>query len=266
MKRLLAGVAVVSLAATLLVVTAAGAGAAVRTAADLAADCNDDGVVSITSDTTYVGGTGEITGASLVPGSAPICMIDVDAPTVTLKMKNVTLHGVDGARINIGQSSAADTTISIGNSVIETTGVGALAGSLSIKSDCCGGISGGLGATVNITSSSLRGSSVELGASLGAAANGRFTLKGTNIVADGDEFTSLADIVVVASDAGHGGDVTLQRNTFTAENGFSVEVGSDGRLSVTNNDFTGVGGTTVVHAGSASTCTTTGNTPAVVCT
>jgi len=265
MKRLLAGVAVVSLAATLLLVTAASAGAAVRTAADLATDCND-GVVSITSDTTYLGGTGEITGAPLIPGSAPICMIDVNAPTVTLKIKNVTLHGVDGARINIGQSSAAETTISITNSVIETTGVGDLAGSLSIKSDCCGGISGGLGATVSITNSLLRGSSVELGASLGAADNGRFTLKGTNVVADGDEFTSLADIVVVVSDAGHGGEATLQRNTFTAENGFSVEVGSDGRLSVTNNDFTGVGGTTLLRVGSASTCTASGNTPAVVCT
>ncbi|HEX5095047.1 MAG TPA: hypothetical protein VFX21_03505, partial [Acidimicrobiia bacterium] len=86
MKRVLASVAVVALVATSLLATAGAAGAVVRSAADLAADCNDDGIVSITGDTTYVGGTGEITGTQLFPGSAPICMIDVEAATVTLKI------------------------------------------------------------------------------------------------------------------------------------------------------------------------------------
>jgi len=149
--------------------------------------------------------------------------------------------------------------------VIETTGFDHLAGELSIKSDCCGGISGGPGATVIITNSSLRGSSVEFGVSLGNADSRRFTLKGTDVVADGDEFVGLEDIFVRVSDVGHGGDATLQRNTFTAANGFSVEVGTDGNLSVTNNHFTGVGGTTVVHAGAGSSCTASENTPAVVC-
>jgi hypothetical protein len=265
MKRLLALVAVASVAAGCLLLVAPPAGAAVRSAADLAADCNDDGIVSLTSDTTYVGGVGEITGRVFFPGTAAVCLIDVDVPGITLKMKNVTLHGVGGTRINIGQSSAADTTISIANSDIETTGFGALAGELSIKSDCCGGISGGSGATVTITNSTLRGSSVELGASLGNADHGRFTLKGSTVIADGDEFTSLEDIFVRVSDVGEGADATLQHNTFTAANGFSVKVGTDGSLSVTNNDFTGVGGTTVVHAGAGSSCAASGNTPAVVC-
>ena len=266
MKRVLAGVVVVSVAAAFLLATAGSAGAVARSAADLAADCNDDGVVSITTDTTFVGGTGEITGIVMPPGTAaPICLIDVAEPTVTLKMKNVTLHGVDGARINIGQRSAANTTITITNSVIETTGTGPLAGALSIKSDCCSGTSGGLGATVTITNSSLHGSSVELGASLGNADNGRFTMRGTDVVADGDEFASVADIVVLVSDDGVGGDATLQRNTFTAADGFLAQVGDHGHLSVTNNDFTRVGGSKVVDAGTGTTCTASGNTPAVVC-
>jgi len=241
------------------------AGAAVRSAADLAADCNDDGLVQLTTDTTYIGGTGEIAGVVLFPGSAPVCLIDVKVSGIALKMKNVTLLGVGGARINIGQSSAPDTTISIGNSDIETTGFGHAAGELSIKSDCCGGISGGPGATVSITNSTLRGSSVELGVSLGNADNGRFTLKGTQVTADGDEFTTLEDIFVRVSDVGHRGDATLRGNTFTAADGFSVRVGPDGSLSVTGNDFTGVGGTIEVHAGAGSSCTASGNTPAVVC-
>jgi len=266
MKRLLAGFAVSALVAGWLVALAPAAGAAVLSASDLAADCNDDGLVQLTADTMYVGGSGTVTGVVMFPGRPPICLIDVKVPGITLKMKNVTLHGVGGATINIGQSSARGTTISIGNSVIETAGLAGLGGAVSIKSDCCGGISGGPGATVSIANSSLRGAGVELGASLGNADNGRFTMKGTDVVADGDEFATVADIVVRVSDVGHGGDASLQDNTFTSANGFSARVGPDGSLSVTHNDFTGVTGTIEVHAGAGSTCSASGNTPAVVCT
>lgn len=75
---------------------------------------------------------------------------------------------------------------------------------------------GGPGATVTISNRSLRGSSVELGTSLGNADNGLFTLKGTDVTADGDEFTTLEDIFVRVSDAGHGGSATLHGNTFRA--------------------------------------------------
>jgi len=266
MRRVLSIVMIVLSLAAVFVFGAPVAGAAVRSAADLAADCNDDGLVQLTADTTYVGGAADVRGVVLFAGRPPVCLIDVKVAGITLKLQNVTLHGIDGATINIGQSSVAGTTISIGNSTIETAGVGGLGGAVSVKSDCCGGIPGGPGATVSITNSAFRGAGVELGVSLGNADNGRFTMKGSDVVADGDEFLSVADIVVRVSDVGHGGDASLQTNTFTAANGFSARVGPDGGLSVTHNDFTGVAGTIEVHVAAGSTCSASGNTPAVVCT
>jgi hypothetical protein len=264
MKRLLACLAIASMVTASLIVFASAAGAIVLTAADLAADCNDDGSVVITVDTQVIGGSADITGADIIPG-VPACLIDVQTSGVSLLVAGVNLRSKGGAGINFGQRSTGKTTITVWNSTIDAAPPGEPPGIVSIKSGCCGGFPSEGGAVVNIVGSTLRGRWVELGASL-AAPGGRLNLATTSVTSIGDEFPAVPDIVVRVSNPGAGGRAAALLNTFSAPGGFEARTGTTGNTWFVGNNFAGVTGGVTLTTGPGGSCTSFLNGPGIVCT
>jgi hypothetical protein len=243
------------------------AGAGVLTADDFAADCNDDGIISLTEDTKYVGGSADIIGVELFPGLHG-CMVDLDERGVDLVLVRVRLRGKGGAFLNIGQASTGRTSIRIRDSRINMHPESEPGGFLSIKSGCCGGFASERNTDVNIDDSTLRATAAELGASI-AAPRGDFALRDSLVKATGDDLPGAPDIHLRVSEGGAiavDGRLSARRNVFSAPGGFEAATGISGDTSVLNNDFTSVGGGITVTTGAGGTCESLRNTPAVPCT
>jgi hypothetical protein len=252
--------------AGVLAISTAPAVAVVRSAADLAADCNDDGHVLITANTQYVGGSADISGATIVPGVVS-CLVDFGSDGLSVSFVNVNLRAKGNVNFNVGQSSVrADTSVVVWNSTIDMHPPEYAGGAVSIKTGCCAGSPAEANPKVTIVGSTLRGTGVELGASPSSAPNGQFAVIGSTVTATGDPFASVADITIVSN--GSGGSVTGIANTFTAADGLRAATGAGGHTLMAGNRFGGVGGPlgTVLTTGSGGSCTSFLNGPAVPCT
>lgn len=245
---------------------APGAGATTLAAADFAADCNDDGFVTITEDTKYVGGSADIIGADFF--GDPGCRVDLDSAGVDVAFVNVHLRAKGGAFLNIGQASTGQTSIKVQHSTIDMHPALEPGGYLSIKTGCCGGLPGEADTVVVIRNSELRGTWVELGASL-AARRGRFELTTSRVEATGDALATVPDIVMrvsVGMFEGFDGQLFADRNVFKAPGGLEAATGTSGVTVMSRNDLGAVGGPIVFTTGVDGRCESFGNAPAVPCT
>jgi len=266
MRRILGLMSVVVLVAGLLAVAAPPAGAVVLSASDLAADCNDDGLVNITVNTQYVGGSADIWGAELSPGRH-FCLVDLRADNLSVAFVNVNLRAKGDVSFNVGQrSSFANTGVLVLNSTIDMHPPEYDGGFVSIKTGCCAGEPFEHDAKVGIVNSRIRGTSVELGASPSGSKNGQFVMTGTTVEATGDEYATVPDVVIRSN--GTNGRIRGLLNTFVAANGLRAETGPGGQIWMVGNRFTGVGGPlgVVLTNAPGGSCLSVLNTPAVACT
>jgi hypothetical protein len=212
------------------------------TAAELAADCNDDGQVTITGSQHYRGGSGSLTGG---------CSL-VLAPGATLVLDRVELRG-DSYLVAI--SSPRDTTIRVVDSDIE------VAGALELTAGCCAGdpLVPEQDGTVTVHRSRLQGDSVQLMASFDWP-YGRIQVHRSELVATG----SLG-IQVRASDlGGTNGRVRVTRSTLSSAGDVLVRTGTRGRTTASRSTFTASGSVTVA-TGVDGTCRTSRTVPDVAC-
>jgi hypothetical protein len=245
------------------------AGAVVRSAADLAADCNDDGLVSIAENTQFVGGSADIWGHELAPGVV-MCRVDIVNDGVSLAFINVNLRAKGNVSFNVGQSSSrANTSVTVAYSTIDMHPPEYAGGFVSIKSGCCGGFPGEHDTRVTVLGSTLRGTSIELGASL-AAPNGTLTLTGNTITATGDTLAGAPDIEIRTSVGAFGpgvnGRINALLNRFSAPGGLRAQSGDAGNTWIVANNFTGVSGGVTLTTGPGGSCTSFLNGPGIVCT
>ncbi len=239
MKRLLFAVTVMAAAAAMVT----PAGAAPDTAADFAADCNDDGIAFVTGNKRYVGGTGALDGP---------CVVGMTVGS-RLVFRGVTLTG-NSSLAAIG--SPADTTVKVLDSTID------MAGSLELTAGCCAG-DGAVpeqDGRVVVRRSILRGSSIQLVASFDWP-------DGTVVVTDSTlHATGAQGIQVRASDLGGvDGTVKVKGSILTSAGDLEIKTGTRGTTRVRRNTVTVTGGTTV-SAGAGGSCRSTDNIPALPCT
>jgi len=244
------------------------AGAVVRSAADLAADCNDDGLVTITENTQYIGGSADIWGHELFPG-VNMCRVDIAKDGLSLALINVNLRAKGNVSFNIGQSSSrANTSVTVAYSTIDMHPPEYDGGFVSIKSGCCGGFPGEHDTTVVVVGNTLRGTSIELGASL-AAPNGRLTLTGNSVTATGDTLAGAPDIEIRTSVGAFGpgvnGRINALLNRFSAPGGLEAVSGVSGNTWFVANNFSGVSGGVTLTTGAGGSCTSFLNGPGIVC-
>ncbi|MEM7287731.1 MAG: hypothetical protein AAF480_15370 [Actinomycetota bacterium] len=237
MRRLIIFLAVVALVA----VFVPSASAARLSAADFAADCNDDGVVSVSAKQRYVGGTGDLTRD---------CIVTME-PGSKLVFRDATITGT-GSLVAI--SSPADTTIRVVRSSI------AVAGQLEMTAGCCSGEGDGseAGGKVAVRDSRLSASSVQLVASFDDA-GGKVSVRRSSVTAtDGD-------IQIRASDlGGTDGRVRVKRSRLNAADDLRISTGTAGKTRVVWNDAA-IGGSVEVLTGVDGTCRSRANTPELPC-
>jgi len=240
MKRLLFVLVVVATMAT----TVTPASAAPDSAADFAADCNADGIVSVVGAKRYVGGTGALTRHCVVGLSLGAKLV----------FRGVTLTGTGGLA---AISSPAETTIKVIDSTID------MAGPLELTAGCCAGDSlvPEQDGTVIVRRSFLRGSSIQLLASFDWP-NGVVVVAGSSL-----EATGPLGIQVRASDlSGNNGRVKVVDSSLTSAAGdLEIKTGVNGETRVRRNSAS-IAGVATVTAGAGGTCRSTGNTPALPCT
>ncbi len=243
MKRITLGMAVVGLLG--LVVSAGGVTAAPPDAADLAADCNDDGVVTPTGDARYVGGTGELVGN---------CAIVVPAGS-RLVLRGVELSGADAFVVRTESTGGAGATVRVVNSTFDFGSFveftpGANAGDPGVPD---GDI------TLSLRRTKIRAAGIILATSLDWPS-------GRTIVGSSDLTATSGGISIESSELGGvDGTTRVVRSTLTAATDIGVSAGPDGRTVVRNNTVS-AGGSTIVTVGAGGRCATSGNTPPLVCT
>ena len=202
--------------ATLLQATAVSA--APGSAGDIAADCNDDGVVTVYGTERYIGGVGTITRD---------CNVNLTAGA-KLVLRNVTLTST-GSLAAI--SSPPGTTIKVLDSTITA------AGSLELTAGCCAGEPFEVDGTVIVRRSDLSGSSLQILASFGAT-NGRAVVAESTLTASGafgvqvrtgpDGLTRVRDSVISSGGdvwLASAGDTRARRNTLSAAGTVTIEGG-----------------------------------------
>ncbi len=148
MRNRFALLVAVAVLATLLSNQVASAAPLISTAEVFAADCNDDGVVSIIADTSYVGGVGLIKRQ---------CSIQREANT-TVEFNDVRLKGKGIVAIN----SAGSAAIRIIDSELQIQGV------VELTSGCCSGAWTGVderGGRILIRNSEITATHIALSAS-----------------------------------------------------------------------------------------------------
>lgn len=240
--KALAGVTV----AIALACGATAVSAAAPTAADLAADCNDDGRVDISGLARYVGGTGTITGDCLV----------VLATGATFELRGGELTGVGSLVTSAGPSDGAGTTVRVIDSSIEVAGFlemtpGANAGDPGVADN---------DATVIVRRSTLRAAGIILATSLDWP-NGRTVVSASELTA-----TSGSISIAASRLAGTDGLARVTRSTVSAVGDVTVATGDDGRTVVRRSTVTSSTGTVIVTTGAGGTCRTAANTPTLTCT
>jgi hypothetical protein len=247
-KRLVSALVLVvgSLALPLLV--AAPAGAATRTGADFAADCNDDGLVTLSGGTQIVtGGTANLTRLCYVTSTAP----------VLLWFHDVTVSGDSTLVMSpIGNSVIAVTnaTFDIGKGDLQFT-PGGTRGDPGVGND---------DAVSYITGSTLRGASVEVGASVGGALGTVYLVN--NTVESTVPMPAFPLRFGVHVDTGVSSRIVVGLDHLRSAQGIKIDTFGVGSALVLYNTFDPGIGTSVVHVPAGGSCVSAVNTPGVPCT
>ncbi len=231
-------IAVLAVLVAVLPAAAAGAHPPID-AADLAADCNDDGILDVGDDLRVRGGAGTIT---------ELCLVRIAAGT------SLTLHGVvlEGPGGFVVVDSLTGSRIRVARSTID------LASFVQLSAGCCSGDpsrdeSGGRAVVVD---SFVRGQTVEVSGSV-ADASGRATVRRSTLEAVGPTISSVA--VHVSLD----GRVTVTDSVLIAPGQVSIDSGPDGTTVARRNVFDSP--TVIITTGEGGSCRSRGNTPSVPC-
>jgi hypothetical protein len=224
----------------------AAVSAAAPTVADLAVDCNDDGLVDISGRARYVGGTGVIDGTCLV----------VLATGATFELRGGELTGSGSLGISAGPNDGAGTTVRVVDTTIDVAGFlemtpGANAGDPGVADN---------DATVIVQRSKFRAAGIILATSLDWP-NGRTVVRNSELTATSGFITIEASRL-----AGADGVTDVLNSTVSAVGDVTVASGDDGRTTVRRSTITSSGGSIVVTTGAGGTCRTSANTPTLTCT
>lgn len=224
------------------IVPAAPAAAALGTAADFAADCNDDGFVRIARAQRYIGGSGEV---------ERDCII-VLQPGGRLVFREVKISGTGNI---VAISSPDRTTIKVVDSTIK------VAGALELTAGCCAGdqLVPENDGTVIVRNSTLAGESLQLIASFDWP-NGRVVVRNSILEGSGP-----FGVQIRASDAvGTNGEVRVADSSIMAGGDLWIRTGTDG-LTIARRNTLRVAGTTVITTGPGGTCRSSANAPPNPC-
>jgi hypothetical protein len=217
-------------------------------AGDLAADCNADGVLSVTGTLRFRGGTGTLTAD---------CVVTM-APGSTLVLHRVVIDSTCCFFV-VGDAQER-TTVRVVGSTID------LAGPVQLAPGCCAG-SGEPGrseadGTAIVHNSTIRGQTVEVSGSI-ADGGGRVVVRGSLLEATDPTFGSVA--VLAALSGGTGGRVLVRDSTLIAVSETRIATGASGRTVARNDVFSGPATVTVTR-GPGGSCSSVANTPPVPCT
>ena len=198
-----------------------------------------------------------------------MCRVDLVTDGVSLALINVNLRAKGNVAFNVGQSAShTDTSVLVAYSTIDMHPPEYGGGFVSIKSGCCAGEPFEDGARVTVVTSTLRGTTIELGASL-ASSNGRLNLTGNTITATGGSFASSPDIDIRSGVGGRGpstgGRINALLNRFSAPHGVRATTGVAGNTWFVGNNFSGVAGPVTLTTGTGGSCTSFLNGPGIVC-
>jgi hypothetical protein len=217
-------------------------------AAAFAADCNDDGLVTITHQLRVHGGSGVL---------IEDCVV-VMAPRARLVMRDATLTSASSGLV-VGDAQIRS-NIQLLRTSIE------LGGFVQLSPGCCAGDPepgrSERDATVVVTDSTVRGTTVEVSGSI-AADGGTAVVRGSTLEATDGTFDS--PLTVLASLTGSGGTATVTDSTLVSANGIRIATGDAGTTTAVGNTFVAAGAVTIT-TGAGGTCTSSGSTPDVPCT
>lgn len=216
--RKLALAATLTMIVTLLAAAPASAGPR-QSAGDFAADCNDDGQVTVDGRQVYRGGSGSLDG---------LCSVVME-PGAALVFRNVAIDGVGGL---VAISSPADTTIRVIRSSF------AIDGPLELTAGCCAGEGDGSErkGRVVVKRSTLEADSIQLLASFDDP-DGRVVVRRSSLTATGELGVQLR-----ASDlAGSDGLVRVHRSEIDSAGDLRISTGASGRTVVRRTTAVSVG-------------------------
>jgi hypothetical protein len=215
-------------------------------AADLAGDCNADGLLAVVGNVRYQGGSGTLTAD---------CVVTM-APRASLTLRDLDLDS--GCCFFIIGDAQESTNVDVTGSTID------LAGPVQLSPGCCAGSGepgrSEVGGTATVTDSTIRGSTVEVSGSI-ADDDGRVTVRDSTLEATDPTFGSVA---VLASVAGSGGRAEVRGGVFIATSETRIASGDAGRTRVQGTTFGGPA-TVVITTGPGGTCSSTGTTPPTPC-
>ena len=239
MKR--AAITIAIVLATL--VPAAPAAAARGVAADFAADCNDDGLVTVAGVQKFIGGSATIDRD---------CIVGLETGA-TLVLRDVELSGAGNL---VAISSPDHTTLKVINSVIK------VAGALEWTAGCCAGdqLVPENDGTVIVKNSTMVGDSLQLIASFDWP-NGKVVVRNSTL-----EGTGRFGVQIRASDlSGSDGIVRVVDSAISSGGDVVIATGTDG-LTVARRDTLSATGTVTITTGRRGICRSSGHTPPTPCT
>jgi hypothetical protein len=239
MKRVAVLIAVVVAS----LIPAAPAAAARGVAGDFAADCNDDGIVTVSGVQKYVGGSGTIVGD---------CIVGLDTGA-TLVFRDVELSGTGNL---VAISSPDHTTLKVIGSVIK------VAGALELTAGCCAGdqLVPENDGTVIVKNSTLAGDSLQLIASFDWP-SGKVVVRNSTLEGSG----RLGVQVRASNLAGSDGVVRVLDSSITSGGDVWIATGTDG-LTVARRDTFSAAGAVTISTGTGGSCRSSGHTPPTACT
>lgn len=213
-------------------------------ASAFAADCNDDGTVNVTGTLTVVGGSGTI---------ADNCFIFIDDHG-KLEFRGVNLDSVGCVLPSlcglIVGGSGANSTVNVSRSTIDVNGP------IQLSAGCCGGDIPETKGSTRVVDSVLKGSSVEVSASV-ADDGGRVVVRRSTLEATGPFGVSVRTSL--------NGTTRFNDNVVISFADTAVTSGPLGTTTVRRNDFAAVSGLVTITA-NGGRCVSAGNIPSVPCT
>lgn len=243
MKKKTILIAIVGLVVTMLPLTAS---AAVTDGAGFAADCNDDGRVSVPGNLRVLGGSGDITVEN--------CFVILgDGSRLVFRDTSIGDDGCGDTCALIVGNSGENSIIRVVNSTIDVSGV------VQLSAGCCSG--GELPETnglVRVVDSTIHGGeSVEISASV-ATEGGRVVVRRSTI--------SGGNLYGIAISTFNNGTTIATANTITSGGDIDIRSGLSpfgGTTIARRNAMSAVGAITITADGG--TCISRANTPTVAC-
>ena len=220
------------------------ADAAPPTAADFAADCADDGQITVTGVRRYVGGDAVL---------ARDCLVVLSADS------KVVLRGLSLIGTSLGVTATVpNATVRVVDSTLVFDDF------LELTAGCCAGDSDvpENDGTVVVRGSDLVAASIYVNASFDWP-NGRVAVRDSRLESTSTE--AVFGVTLRASDlAGSAGTVVVARSEIVSSTFALIRTGVDGG-TVVRNDVFAVTGSTDVSTGPGGVCITTNNIPSVSC-